>query len=200
MMKNLLILLCSFLTFSSFSPQSGYNIGDTASDFSLKNIDGKMVSLANIEAKGFVVVFTCNHCPFSVMYEDRIIALSKKTEKLGYPLIAINPNDDVKYPDDSFENMKIRAKEKGFKFPYLRDDSQKIAKKYGALRTPHVYVLKREGKELKVKYIGAIDDNAEDASAVKNNYVENAVIALSKNVAISPETTKAIGCTIKWKK
>jgi len=134
------------------------------------------------------------------MYEDRIIALSKKTEKLGYPLIAINPNDDVKYPDDSFENMKIRAKEKGFKFPYLRDDSQKIAKKYGALRTPHVYVLKREGKELKVKYIGAIDDNAEDASAVKNKYVENAVIALSKNVAISPETTKAIGCTIKWKK
>lgn len=199
-MKNILFLLFSFLTFSSFSPQSGYNIGDIASDFSLKNIDDKMVSLANIDAKGFVIVFTCNHCPFSVMYEDRIISLSKKTEKLGYPLVAINSNDDVQYPDDSFENMKIRAKEKGFDFPYLRDDSQEIAKKYGALRTPHIYIVKREGKDLKVKYIGAIDDNAEDATAVKNKYVENAVIALSKNEKINPETTKAIGCTIKWKK
>jgi peroxiredoxin len=200
MMKNIIFLLFSFLTFSSFSPQSGYNIGDVASDFSLKNIDDKMVSLANIDAKGFVIVFTCNHCPFSVMYEDRIISLSKKTEKLGYPLVAINSNDDIQYPDDSFENMKIRAKEKGFDFPYLRDDSQEIAKKYGALRTPHIYIVKREGKDLKVKYIGAIDDNAEDATAVKNKYVENAVIALSKNEKISPETTKAIGCTIKWKK
>jgi len=134
------------------------------------------------------------------MYEDRIISLSKKTKKLGYPLVAINSNDDVQYPDDSFENMKIRAKEKGFDFPYLRDDSQEIAKKYGALRTPHIYIVKREGKDLKVKYIGAIDDNAEDATAVKNKYVENAVIALSKNEKINPETTKAIGCTIKWKK
>jgi peroxiredoxin len=199
-MKNIFFLLITVLSLSGFVNHNGYHIGDVATDFNLKGIDGKMVSMANIKAEGFVVVFTCNHCPFSVMYEDRIIELAKKTEKMGYPLIAINPNDEVQYPDDSFENMKIRAKEKGFNFPYLRDESQEIAKAYGAVRTPHVYVLKREGKSLIVKYIGAIDDNAEDADAVQNKYVENAVVALSNNKSINPESTKAIGCTIKWKK
>lgn len=199
-MKKLLFVLVTILSLSGFVNHNGYHIGDIATDFNLKNVDGKMISMSGIDAKGFVVVFTCNHCPFSVMYEDRIIALAKKTEKLGYPLIAINPNDEVQYPDDSFENMQIRAKEKGFKFPYLRDENQEIAKTYGALRTPHVYVLKRDGKSLVVKYIGAIDDNAEDAKAVKLRYVEDAVTALSKNEPVNPETTKAIGCTIKWKK
>lgn len=202
-MKQLFLLL--FLSASMLVAQSkfkgkpakagGYTIGDVATDFSLKNIDGKMVSLSNLKnAKGFVIVFTCNHCPYSVMYEDRIIALDKKYKKLGYPVIAINPNDPEIYEGDSFDKMIIRAKEKGFTFPYLYDDGQKIFPQYGATKTPHVYLL---DKNRIVKYIGAIDDNARDASNVEETFLENAIIALNSGKKISPSTTKAIGCSIR---
>lgn len=192
--------LLSF-TFASDTPATGYKAGDKAIDFRLKNVDDKEVSLADLKsAKGFIVVFTCNHCPYSVAYEDRIVALDKKYASLGYPVVAINPNDAVAYPDDSFANMKVRAKEKNFSFPYLHDESQQIAKTYGATRTPHVYVLKKEGKDLVVKYVGAIDDNSQDASAVKEKYAEKAVDGLLKGEEVNPNFTKAIGCTIKWKK
>src|SRR5690606_13667730 len=122
--------------FAAFAPaDEGYKVGDKARDFSLKNIDDKIVSLANFkEAKGFIVVFTCNHCPFAVKYEDRIIAANKKYAPLGYPVIAINPNDVNVSPEDSFEKMKERAAEKGFDFPYLYDETQEIARTYGATR------------------------------------------------------------------
>jgi len=136
---------------------SGYQIGDIATDFSLKNVDNQNVSLSNYTyAKGFIVIFTCNHCPYAVAYEDRIIALDKKYRELGYPLVAINPNDPTKQPEDSFDNMKIRAKEKSFSFPYLFDDEQKIFPQYGAVRTPHVFVLQKNEKGNIVQYIGAI--------------------------------------------
>lgn len=178
----------------------GYKIGDEATDFSLKNIDDKMVSLADYkEAKGFIVIFTCNHCPYAVAYEDRIIALDKKYKSQGYPVIAINPNDPEKQPDDSFDLMKVRAKEKGFTFPYLVDEGQKIFPQYGATKTPHVFVLQRsEGKNI-VRYIGAIDDNHEEPSKVKEKFVENAVDALIKGEEIAVKETKAIGCSIKVK-
>lgn len=192
--------LLSF-NFASDVPATGYKAGDKAIDFRLKNVDDKEVSLANLKsAKGFIVVFTCNHCPYSVAYEDRILALDKKYASLGYPVVAINPNDAAAYPDDSFANMKVRAKEKNFSFPYLHDESQQIAKTYGATRTPHVYVLKKEGKDLVVKYVGAIDDNSQDASAVKEKYAEKAIDGLLKGEEVNPNFTKAIGCTIKWKK
>ncbi len=188
-------------TYSSDVPTNGYKAGDKAIDFKLKNTNDKDVSLADFTAaKGFIVVFTCNHCPYSKAYEDRIIALDKKYATLGYPVVAINSNDAVAYPDDSFENMKVRAKEKGFPFPYLWDESQQIAKTYGATRTPHVYILKKEGKDLKVAYIGAIDDNSQDAATVKEKYVETAVNELLKGEEVKTNFTKAIGCTIKWKK
>jgi peroxiredoxin len=178
-------------------PGEGYQVGDTARDFNLKNIDGKMRSLAGIEnAKGYIVVFTCNHCPYAIAYEDRIIDLNKKYAPLGYPVVAINPNDVVKQPDDSFEKMQLRATEKGFTFPYLYDDTQEIAKAYGATRTPHVYLL---DKNRVVRYIGAIDDNHEDATEVKEKYLENAINALRNGQAVAVPQTKAIGCTIKWK-
>src|SRR5690606_32298897 len=104
---------------NSFSAKenSGYNVGDKATDFKLKNVDGKLTSLADFkDAKGFIVTFTCNHCPFSVAYEDRIVTLDKKYAAKGYPVVAINPNDAAAYPDDSFENMIVRAKEKNFTF------------------------------------------------------------------------------------
>jgi peroxiredoxin len=176
----------------------GYQVGDIATDFSLKNIDGKKVSLSDYkDAKGFIVVFTCNHCPFAVAYEDRIIALDKKYKTLGYPVVAINPNNPAVQPKDSYDEMKIRAKEKNFSFPYLFDEGQKIYPQYGATKTPHVYLLQKTAKGNEVKYIGAIDDNYNDASAVKTKYVENAVNALLESKEIEIKSTKAIGCSIK---
>ena len=123
--------------------------------------------------------------------------LDKKYKKLGYPVIAINPNNPEKQKDDSFDKMKVRAKEKGFTFPYLFDDGQKIYPQYGATKTPHVYILQKTDKGNVVQYIGAIDDNHSDASAVKQKYVEVAVDALLKNQEVKVKTTKAIGCSIK---
>lgn len=183
--------------FTTLNP-SGYEIGSIATDFSLKNVDNKKVSLKDFEdAKGFIVIFTCNHCPYAMAYEDRIIELDNKFKKLGYPVIAINPNNPEKQKDDSFDKMKVRAKEKGFTFPYLFDDGQKIYPQYGATKTPHVYILQKTDKGNVVQYIGAIDDNHSDASAVKQKYVEEAIDALLKNQEVRIKTTKAIGCSIK---
>jgi len=203
-MKTPLILSIMMITFmSNFTnnnviKDSGYQIGDVVSDFELKNVDGKMISLSDYnEAKGFIITFTCNTCPFAIAYEDRIIALDKKYASKGYPVIAINPNNPLVQPGDSFKAMQQRAKEKGFTFPYLVDEGQKVYPKYGATKTPHMYVLQKTQKGNVVKYIGAIDDNHKDASAVKTKYVENAVDALLKGEEIKQTETKAIGCSIK---
>ncbi len=180
---------------------SGYDIGDIASDFSLENIDGNMVSLTNYtDAKGFIVIFTCNTCPYAVKYEDRIIALDKKYASKGYPVIAIQPNDPDVQPGDSMDAMRARAASKGFTFPYLMDDGQKIYPQYGASKTPHVYILEKTNEGNVVKYIGAIDDNYQDASAVNVKYAENAVDALLEGNDVPETKTRAIGCSIKVKK
>ena len=194
----LIIVIALTTAFTLKSTSDGYKIGDTATDFSLKNIDDKMVSLADYkDAKGFIVIFTCNHCPYSKAYEDRIIALDKKYKTKGFPVIAINPNNPEISKGDDFESMKVRAKEKGFTFPYLFDDGQKIFPQYGATRTPHVFILNKEAGSLKVEYIGAIDNNAFDANAASVNYVEDAVNNLLKGEKPATNFTKAIGCTIK---
>ncbi len=199
MKKSVLLGITLMLTAITFA--QGYKIGDVATDFNLKNIDGKMVKMADDKtAKGFVVIFTCNHCPYAVAYEDRIVALDKKYRPLGYPVIAINPNDAVAYPADSFEAMQKRAKEKGFTFPYLVDETQQVAKAFGATKTPHVYLLQKNNNKLVVKYIGTIDDNYQDANEVKEPYLANALEALLSGKTIEPTETKAVGCSIKWKK
>ncbi len=176
----------------------GYAVGDRAEDFSLKNIDGKMVSLADFkESKGFIVIFTCNSCPVSVANEDRIIELDKKYKSKGFPVIAINPNNPEVSAGDSFELMKVRAAEKGFTFPYLLDEGQKVYPKYGATKTPHVFVLQKENKDLIVRYIGSIDDSARSPEDVQTRYVENAVDALLEGKKIDLASTRAIGCSIK---
>jgi peroxiredoxin len=178
----------------------GVVVGDLAPSFRLKNVDGKFVALDDYRtSKGLVVVFTCNHCPYSVKYEDRIIALAAETSRLGFPLIAINPNDPVKVPEDSYENMKVRAKEKGFTFPYIVDETQEVAKQYGAKRTPHVFVLLHNGGAWQVAYVGAIDDNANDPDKVESRFVLDAVKSLASGAKPAVSQTKAIGCTIKWK-
>jgi len=176
----------------------GYQVGDKAADFKLKNVDGKMVSLADMkDAKGFVVTFTCNHCPYSVLYEDRLIDLHNEMAAKGYPVVAINPNDPVVQPEDSFEGMQERSKEKKFPFVYLFDDNQKVYPLFGATRTPHVFLL---DKEMVVQYIGAIDNNAKNPDAVTINYVKDAIMALEEGKNPDPNFTKAIGCSIKKQK
>lgn len=190
-------LVLAAFTFASH----GYEPGATASDFKLKNIDGKMVSLADFKkAKGFIVTFTCNHCPYAQLYEGRIKALDKKYKALGYPVIAIMPNDTVQHPEDGYSSMVTRAREQGFTYPYLIDETQEVAKSYGALKTPHIYLLHKENGKLIVKYTGAIDDNYQDTSKVTKKYLENAMDELLAGKEITMKSTKAIGCGIKWKK
>ena len=182
--------------FTLKTAEDGYKVGDTIEDFSLKNIDNEMISLADYEeAKGFIIIFTCNTCPYSVANEDRIIALNKKYESKGFPVIAINPNDPIAVPEDSFEKMKVRAEEKGFRFPYLLDEGQKVYPKFGASKTPHVYIVSQN--DMKVQYIGAIDNSSRNPDKVTEKYVENAVDALLVGKEIAKTETRAIGCSIK---
>lgn len=204
-MKNVfklipLVVLVIFI--SAFSNNDthdhGYDVGDVLEDFELKNIDGKMVSLSDYkDAKGFIITFTCNTCPFSIAYEDRIIALHKKYAAKGYPVIAINPNNPNTKPGDSFESMQQRANEKGFTFPYLVDEGQKTYPKFGATKTPHNYVVKKTENGMVVAYIGAIDDSSRNPDAVTETYLEDAVDALLEGKEVKIKKTKAIGCSIK---
>jgi len=200
-LKTIKILLLAaivgfMITAFTFKVDKGYKVGDVIEDFTLKNIDDTMVSLADYkEAKGFIIIFTCNMCPYSVAYEDRILALDVKYKLKGYPIIAINPNDPKASKGDGFEDMKVRAAEKGFTFPYLFDAGQKVYPKFGALKTPHVYIV--EKTTMKVEYIGAIDNSSRNPDAVSEKYVENVVDALLiGNKPIKTET-RAIGCSIK---
>ncbi|MBK9637207.1 MAG: thioredoxin family protein [Bacteroidetes bacterium] len=203
-MKKIVILLsmatCLFL-FSFTTDKKGYQVGDDVSDFNLKSTSGEMVSLASYkDAKGFIIIFTCNHCPFSMAYEDRIIALQAKYKAKGFPVVAINSNNKDVSPEDSYEEMIKRAAEKKFNFNYLYDSTQEIAHQFGAARTPHVFIVEKQKSNLKMKYIGAIDDNTDEPEAVTKKYVETAVDQILAGQEVTTPMTKAIGCTIKWKK
>ena len=199
-MKNTILTFITAVLFTGSLVAGGYEVGEKADGFKLKNIDGTWVSLDDYkDEKGVIVIFTCNHCPYAVAYEDRIIDLHKTYAPKGYPVVAINPNDPDVQPEDSFEKMKERAKEKNFPFVYLFDDGQKVYPKYGATRTPHVFLLDNKGDHWEVAYIGAIDDNYQDASDVDDKYVEEAIAALDYDKKPDPALTKAIGCTIKKK-
>ncbi|MFB9052506.1 thioredoxin family protein [Formosa undariae] len=173
----------------------GYKIGDVATDFDLKNVDGTQFSLSSItDAKGYIVVFTCNGCPFSKMYEDRLISLHNTYAPKGYSVIAINPNVSPDNETENYEAMQKRAEEKAFPFVYLADEKHDIFPQYGAVRTPHVFLLDAERK---VQYIGTIDDNAKSAEDVKVKFVEDAIEALEHGKKPDPNFTKAIGCPVK---
>lgn len=201
-MKNLLLAFILFATTGLIAQEastevSTYNVGDKVENFELKNIDQTMMSLDSFEgAEGYILIFSCNHCPYSVAYEDRIIALAETYNDQNIPVIMINPNDAETYPDDSFDGMVQRAAEKKFNFPYLHDESQEIARMFGAEKTPHVYLL---NKEREIKYIGAIDDSPRKPDEVEEKYLENAVEAVKRGLNPNPFRTKAIGCSIKWK-
>lgn len=193
-MKSIVMMLVCVVMLAASPVKNGYEVGDKATDFKLKNVDGKMVSLADFkEAKGFIVIFDCNTCPYSKAYNERIIDLNEKYAVKGFPVITINSNDGS---GDSYEDMVRIANKKKYKFPYLYDVTQAIAKTYGATNTPHVFVL---NQDLKVSYIGAIDDNARNAASATKKYVENAVDALLTGKSVPVTKTKAVGCGIKWR-
>ena len=182
------------------APVDGIGIGDKAPDFKLKNIDGNWYSFDNIKdangetPKGYIIIFTCNTCPYAQASEQRIIDLHNTYAPKGYPVVAIQPNDPALKPGDSFEAMKANAKQKGFPFLYLFDEKQEIFPQYGATKTPEVYLT---DSDRIVRYHGAIDDSVRDAAGVKVRFVENAIAAMEKGTKPDPDTTKAIGCGIK---
>jgi len=183
------------------SAEGPFRAGDNASDFSLKSVKGEMVSLSEMEnARGFIVVFTSNVCPVAKKYEQRVIDLHREFSAKGYPVVAINSNDPEVNPGDSFEEMKKVSSDKGYAFTYLRDESQAVARLYGATNTPHVYVLSKKGENLKVEYVGSIDNNADDAAKANKTFVSDAVNSLLKGDKVPVTSTKAIGCSIKWKR
>ena len=193
-----LISSLAFFGMSAFTNSAdGYKVGDKANDFKLQNVDGEWVSLSDYkDQNGVIVIFTCNTCPYAKMYEDRIIALNDKYAPKGYPVIAINPNDPDIVEGDSFDAMKTRAGEKSYTFPYLFDAKQEVYPMFGAERTPHVFLL---DSDWIVRYIGAIDDNAQRADSVEEHYLEDAIEAIEEGEEPDPNVTKAIGCTIKVK-
>jgi len=198
MRKILLTLVCAAALVAAAPP--AYDLGDTVSDFKLKNVDGKTVSLSDYNsAKGVIVIFDCNTCPYSKAYNDRIIQLNKKYSEKGFPVVAINANSPDLSPGDSFSEMVAQAKRKGYDFPYLVDETQNVARSFGATNTPHVFVLRNDDARFTVAYIGTIDNNSRDASGVTKKYVEDAVDELLAKKDVSKTRTKAIGCGIKWK-
>jgi peroxiredoxin len=200
-MKTLILIAFLLISGVAFAQTEGYKVGDVVKDFSLKNVNNKMVALADYKnAKGYIVVFTCNTCPVAKAYQDRVAALNATYAAKGYPVLAINPNDAGTVPEESFEKMQALATGKKFNFPYLLDRDHVVTKQFGATRTPHVFVLNKTDKGNVVEYIGAIDNDPEEANSTKIDYVKNAVNELSAGKKPVIASTKAVGCGIKWKK
>ena len=201
MKKYLFISIAAMMVTALLNAQSQYKAGDVASDFKLKNVKGEMVSLSNYkDADGFIVAFWCNSCPVVKKYDQRLQDLHAKYAPKGYPVVAINPNDPKVSPGDSYEKMKETAAKLNYKFDYLFDETQEIARKYGATNTPHIYILSWKDGKLVVDYVGAIDNNADDASAADKKYAEDALNSILKGQAVAVAGTRAVGCSIKWKK
>ena len=179
------------------STKTTLKIGDKLPEFTITAINGRECNLYEFEeSKIIVVMFTCNHCPYVRAYEDRLIKLQKDFSDNCVTFVAINSNDDKNYPEDSFENMKIRAKEKGYNFPYLRDENQAVAKMFGASHTPEIFVFDQDRI---LKYHGKVDDNWKESAKVKKEYLREAITALLEGKPIEIPENQAIGCTVKWK-
>jgi peroxiredoxin len=174
------------------------SIGSKIPEFNSKGIDGKTYSLELFkDTKGLIIIFSCNHCPYVQAYEGRIKAIQSDYKDKGITVVAINSNDDVNYPDDSFENMKKRASQQKFNFIYVRDEDQSVAKKFDATHTPEIFLF---DEDRKLVYAGKIDDNWQEPEKVVNHYLRNALNEMLEGNDISVPETYSIGCTIKWKK
>ena len=169
--------------------------------FLLKCVSGEFVGMSTYpEAKGMIVVFTCNHCPFAKLYPERMNELHRKYAAKGIPLLAISSTDTVLFDEDGFVEMQKVALQQGFVFPYLFDAEQTVVQDFGAQKTPHAFVLARSEEGWKIVYSGSIDDNGADPSAVKHKYVEDAVMAVLKHKKVKVAHTSSIGCFIHIRK
>jgi len=209
-MKKIILMLLAIACYISGSAQGheqrrdgerrgkrGYDIGDKVEDFKLKSVDGQMISLSTFDdVNGYIVVFTSNECPFAIAYEDRLIELHNKMKSKGYPVVAINSNDGAAGGGNTMEDMIKRSKEKAFPFVYLKDAKGEVFPKFGARKTPEVYILDHD---LVLRYTGAIDDSPNEPAEVEVRYVEIAVAALERGESPEPARTKAIGCGITSK-
>jgi peroxiredoxin len=176
---------------------SNLQLGDKAPNFELVGVDDKTYRFSDYnDAQAVVVVFTCNHCPYALAWEGRFIQLQADFANRGVQFLAICANDGEKYPADSFPAMKDHASESGFNFPYLHDESQQVAKSFGAQRTPEVFVFDAEGT---LRYHGAPDDNYDEPDAVSAHYLRDALEAVLAGNTPEVATTAPVGCTIKWK-
>jgi peroxiredoxin len=175
-------------------------LGKEISNFNLKNVDGKFVPLNDYKnAKGFAVMFTCNHCPFAKLYSKRMNELNKKYAAVGVPLLAINSMDTLLYEEETFDEMKLKAKNNQFNFPYLFDETQNVGKQFNAEHTPQVFVIWKENEKWVVKYVGAFDDNGEHPEKAKP-FVANAIDDLLKNKLVKNPETASFGCRIIYRK
>lgn len=179
-------------------------LGQPAPEFSLPGVDGKTYSLAGIlrdapEARALVVIFMCNHCPYVIAVQERINELARRYGPRGVKLIGINSNDPIRYPSDNFEAMKKRAAELGYAFPYLMDETQEVARAYGAVCTPDPFVFERVGGEFLLRYQGRIDDSWKDPRAVTRQDLALALDAILAGKPVSPDQIPSMGCSIKWK-
>ena len=200
-MKKYFIICFAFFCFFAKAQVTTIAVGEIAPDIKLLNVDDKEVSFNDYpSAKGFIIAFTCNTCPYSKAYEQRIIELNNKYAPLGFPVIAINPNDPESSPGDSFKKMKERAKAFNYSFPYLYDEGQAVTNLYGPKNTPTVFIVSRTSKGNIIEYTGAIDNDTPNTNPDKIKYAEEAISALMNNKKPAITVTKAIGCRISWKK
>lgn len=200
-MKSNLFYCCLFFTCAIVCGFVTSSIPKEVDDFSLINVDGHYISLNNFpDAKGFIIIFTCNHCPFAKLYPPRLNQLNNKYKSLGIPLIAISSTDTIQFEEDTYLNMIAKSAAEHFNFPYLYDNQQVVAKNFGAQKTPHAFVIWKEKNKWIVKYNGAIDDNGADPEKVQSNYVVEVVEALLNDKKISIVETKSIGCQIRFRK
>lgn len=198
--RSLAGLALAGLALMGFKPETA-GVGSPVADFRLRGVNNQVVSLANYPAaKGFIVVFTCNHCPFAKLYTARLNALNKKYQALQVPLLAINSMDTVVYADESFRNMQRRAAAEKFTFPYLHDARQTVGRDFQAAHTPQTYVIWRENRQWKIKYSGAVDDNGAAPDQVKNAYVAQAVDDLLAGKLVANPKTDSFGCAIFFRK
>jgi thiol-disulfide isomerase/thioredoxin len=187
-----------FVVLSVSANAASLKLGELApmAGVKMKNVDGKEASIADVAGKnGTLVVFTCNHCPFAKAWEGRLAEIGNAYKEKGVGVIAINANDPSAFPEDSFDVMQQRAKEKGYQFPYAVDGTSDIARAFGATRTPEAFLFNKDGK---LVYHGAIDDD-QDATKVTKNFLRDALDALIDGKTIPVSETKFIGCSIKYR-
>ena len=193
--KSCILLLAILFLFGIVS-----NGQKTVSDFHLKSTDNKWISLKKYPtAKGFIVVFICNHCPFVSRYAERLNMLNKKFGPLGIPLIAINSSDTLIFGDETFDKMIAYSKKKKYTFPYLCDKNQSVGRNFGANKTPHAFVIWKQKSNWVIEYSGSLDDNGAESSKVTHAYISEAVENLLAGKKVSIPATNSIGCEIHYR-